>query len=430
MPSVPLPEQAPIQRAGWNTDFSGNVQMPNNERTPVNPILSGLNQASQQAQTALQGAQAQGALADVQQKQRGMQASMMGALANLPPDQFKANKANVIATINKLNPSFQYDPNLDQQTAKMNAMQGVPVQEQPAYQMQQFLNPLKQQQISQSFGDQQGQLGAPTGASTEGDIQTQDPRLKEGRVAALMGNKELADIDLETYKADPAIKAKQEEATKGGENLADAQKTFNVAASNLPRAMQRFQELRDASANASSGLGVNSEGEGMYPSLARAFEPETAKANQIIQQASKQGILAELGPQLQGLKGNKFLEGIANSASGLNAADPAKVKVNAVNGLQDQYIANLKSLAAQRRQYGDKNAPTDEQIDTEVAKYAPKTAAQQAQSTFGNNRGGQQNNSQGNAPIIKTQADFDKLPSGAAYIELDKAGTPHQVWKP
>ena len=101
--------------------------------------------------------------------------------------------------------------------------------------------------------------------------------------------------------------------------------------------------------------------------LGQVFEPKTAAANQTIQQASKQGVLSELGPQLTGLKGNKFLESIASGASGLNAADPPKTKVQAVNGLQDQYVANLKSLAAQRREYGDVSAPTDAQIDGEIA---------------------------------------------------------------
>jgi hypothetical protein len=68
------------------------------------------------------------------------------------------------------------------------------------------------------------------------------------------------------------------------------------------------------------------------------------------------------------LKGNKFLEGIAAGASGLNHSDPPQTKVHAVDGLEAQYISNLKQLAAQRRAYGDNRAPTDEQIDAEVAR--------------------------------------------------------------
>lgn len=162
-------------------------------------------------------------------------------------------------------------------------------------------------------------------------------------------------------------------AEKSGDNLADAQKTFNVAAGNLPRAMQRFDQLRSASNDASYGGGVSEEPAGtefhlISPDYAREYartslgqftEPKRATANQTIEQAASQGILSELGPQLAGLRGNKFLESIASTASGLNPSDPPAAKQNAINGLQDQYISNLKSLADQRRSYGDPNAPSD-----------------------------------------------------------------------
>lgn len=159
------------------------------------------------------------------------------------------------------------------------------------------------------------------------------------------------------------------EAQDTGKNLADATKTFNVAASNLPRAMQRFSQLRDAAANASYGGGVDEEDPGSHfgdysRNLARSWigqqiEPKTAVANQVIDQATKQGVIAELGPQLSGMKPNRFLDGLASGASGLNAADPPPAKINAINGLQDQYISNLKAVAQQRRQYGDLSAPSD-----------------------------------------------------------------------
>lgn len=129
MPSIPLPQNVPIERAGWNTDFNGNVQLPNNERTPVNPIMSGLSQASQQAQTALQGAQAANQVTDVQKKQNEMQASMLAGLAKLPPDQYDTAKAHIIPMINQLG-SRQFDPNLDQQTAGLIAGGGVTASEQ------------------------------------------------------------------------------------------------------------------------------------------------------------------------------------------------------------------------------------------------------------------------------------------------------------
>lgn len=169
-------------------------------------------------------------------------------------------------------------------------------------------------------------------------------------------------------------------AAKLSDNLADATKTYNVAASSLPRAMQRFDQLRKAASNSSYGGGVSEEDPGSTAgdyarnfartSGGQLFEPGRALANQTIDQATKQGVLAELGPQLAGLKGNRYLETIASGASGLNPADPPDVKINAVNGLQDQYISNLKTLAQQRRQYGDPNAPTDLDLANLISQHA------------------------------------------------------------
>jgi hypothetical protein len=184
----------------------------------------------------------------------------------------------------------------------------------------------------------------------------------------------------QTKMAEAAGAGAASQAEDTGKNLADATKTFNVAASNLPRAMQRFSQLRDAAKNSSYGGGVSEEEPGStFGDYARnyartgagqMFEPGRATANQIIDQATKQGVLSELGPQLAGLRGNKFLESIASGASGLNPADPAPTKINAINGLQDQYISNLKSLAQQRRQYGDPAAPSDMSLAQMIAQHA------------------------------------------------------------
>lgn len=179
-------------------------------------------------------------------------------------------------------------------------------------------------------------------------------------------------------------------ATELGTDLADATKTYNVAASNLPRAFQRFQELRNASKNASYGGGVSDqpEGQGLLdhflpsPNYARdyaktylgaAFEPGRATANQKIEQAAKQGILSELGPQLQGMKPNRLLDSLAVGASGLDPADPDPARQSAINGLQDQYVSNIKSLAAQRQQYGDRSVPTEIDLASLISQNADPT---------------------------------------------------------
>lgn len=170
----------------------------------------------------------------------------------------------------------------------------------------------------------------------------------------------------ETKAADAAATAA---GSKTGENLADAVKTLNVTQANLPAALKRFQDIRDEATNASSGMFVSDDMDGYAQQLARTSlgSDTTSQANALIKQHTAQGILPELGPQLAsaGVKGNKFLEGISNSASGLNLADKPQDKIAVVNGLENQYVAQMKSSAAVARANGQP-APTDEQIDAAV----------------------------------------------------------------
>jgi len=132
--NLPLPQQVPIQHADWNVGFNPSAYIPpSNDRTPVNPINAALAQQGQQAQIGAQQAQTANALSDVQQRQRQMQASIMGALAKAPKDQYEAARDRMIPVINGMNPSYQVDPNIDQGTLAIAAMGAVPVQEQPQY---------------------------------------------------------------------------------------------------------------------------------------------------------------------------------------------------------------------------------------------------------------------------------------------------------
>jgi hypothetical protein len=229
------------------------------------------------------------------------------------------------------------------------------------------------------------QLSAPQGAPAYG---------KQVLTPAQQAN---LDVQKQNAVAQNAVKTSGEttQAEDTGKNLADATKTYNVAASNLPRAMQRFKEIREAAGLASSGGGVSDQEpeQGLLehflpgPDYARSFARtsvggaidnfvnggDVAKANAVIDRATKQGVLSELGPQMQGLKGNKYLESIANGASGLNPADPKDTKIAAVNGLQDQYISNMVSLANQRTSYGDRNAPTQLSMAQSIAQNADPT---------------------------------------------------------
>lgn len=178
-----------------------------------------------------------------------------------------------------------------------------------------------------------------------------------------------------TKALDVATAGPKKEAEETGTNAATASKTLNVVVSNLPVALRRFQELRAAAPDTSYGFGVEGkEGEpGWKQTLAYQLssvspdEAKTANANNIFQQKTAQGVLPELGPALAqaGIKGNKFLETLANEASGIDMRADPQSKIKAIDGLEEQYIQNLKSTAAQVRRYGGQ-APTNDEIDAMV----------------------------------------------------------------
>lgn len=209
------------------------------------------------------------------------------------------------------------------------------------------------------------------------------PVRNQGETAAAW--KDRVNLALEQWKTDPSTVKNTATAKNSGDKLGDeigeAAKTVNIMQSNLPMVLQRFEKMRQASKNSSSGFGVDNEGEGWAQKLANSSvgSDETSQANNVLMQAAAQGILPELGPQLQqaGVKGNKFLESIATSASGLNMSAKPADKLSLINGLETTYINNLKSSAAQLRAAGQP-APSDDEIDAAVSKYlqsAPTSGA-------------------------------------------------------
>lgn len=197
------------------------------------------------------------------------------------------------------------------------------------------------------------------------------PPQQQGESAAAYQNR--AQMLFNAWKENPEVmraqKSSEAAGGKEGEHIGEAGKTLDIMQSNLPSVMQRFQAMREASANASSGMGVNNEGDGFAQQWANTSmgNDATSKANNILEQRAAQGILPELGPQLAqaGVKGNKFLETIANSASGLNMSAKPQDKVALIDGLELTYVNNLKSTAAQLRAQGQQ-APTDQEIDASV----------------------------------------------------------------
>jgi len=159
-------------------------------------------------------------------------------------------------------------------------------------------------------------------------------------------------------------------AGKTGEAVAEAQKTAKVMQSNLPQVLQRFEDMRTASDAAGYGMGNDNEGMGTLQQMHKSRQDTTANANAVLLQRSAQGILPELGPQLQqaGIKGNKFLESISANASGLDMAAPPQAKKLIIDGLEKQYIANMKATNAQLAASG-KPAMSDSDIDQMVAQH-------------------------------------------------------------
>ncbi len=166
-----------------------------------------------------------------------------------------------------------------------------------------------------------------------------------------------------------AEKGAEKTSEMNASQIGDATKTFDIMHSNLPSVLERFKEMRDASNNASYGFGANEEGTGLAQQFAKSSvgNDATSNANALLKQRAAQGILPELGPQLAqaGVRGNKFLETLANSASGLDLAAKPQDKISLINGLENTYINNLKATAAQLREKG-KAAPSDKDIDAIV----------------------------------------------------------------
>lgn len=202
----------------------------------------------------------------------------------------------------------------------------------------------------------------------------EDQRITMAKLAAGMGNEGLSKAYMQDYENDPNVIARKatitSESQKTGDNTAEANKTLNVMQANLPTVLQRLSQMKGAATDASYGFGVNGEGEGFKQQYHNQINDSTSQANAILRQRAAQGVLPELGPQLAqaGIKGNKFLETLSSSASGLNLGDSPDAKQAAIEGLKQQYINNLKSTARQVTQYGGK-APSEADIDAAVAQF-------------------------------------------------------------
>jgi uncharacterized coiled-coil protein SlyX len=227
--------------------------------------------------------------------------------------------------------------------------QGQPQGQQPASGLDQIRQAfaLGNGNLEQGFKAMQAQraLSIPPGVTLEPGTE-----FSNGQVTAIPGAAQA--------KATQQQQSKTAETT--GTNLAEAQKTLSVMKANLPSFLERITEMKKAAIGdpqnnippASYGFGVGEEGDGVVVDYHNQLRDPVSSANAILRQRAAQGVLPELGPQLAqaGIRGNKFLEQLANSASGLRLNDSPEAKSAAIDGLQAQYMRNLNATEQQVNQ--------------------------------------------------------------------------------
>lgn len=228
---------------------------------------------------------------------------------------------------------------------------------------------------------------------------------------------------METWKSDPAVIAAQKSADAMGSTqgtaLGDAQTAFNTMVNNIPSIVSRTNGIIKYAPAASSGLGVDAQGNGMAPSfdntsLGGMLNPDASMANMQLQKLTAQGAFPEIAAALKNsnIKGNKFLETLMNNGLGINMQVPGDKKIAAAQGNLSQYIQQVKATAGQLRSMGQANVPSDAQIDA-MFTGAGATLPQ----TYNTPQAG--TNPTG---LIPAQAEAQGSPSDAIAAELKRRG--------
>jgi hypothetical protein len=177
------------------------------------------------------------------------------------------------------------------------------------------------------------------------------------------------------------LEAEKAGAVDTAKNLSETEKTFNAANNGLPYALQRLNAMRTAAPDASSGFGLDETGTGVKQEALNSLGSwlpsglggdsvrKTTAANALLTQKTAQQILPEIAPIIanSGMKGNRMLLSLGEAASGLNPSLDPNSKVNTVQGIEDAYVSNLKSMAKTLRD-GGRPAPTEAEIDAAIAK--------------------------------------------------------------
>jgi hypothetical protein len=135
MPTVPIPQQVPIERASWGQPIENGMGQ---AAAAIGQIPSAVTQANniqqQLAQSNAMTGQAANAVMDLKQKQRAFQTSMLNGVMALPEEQQADALAKVVPMMNRMGPT-QYDTGMTPAQARMIMMSNVPVEQLPMYQM-------------------------------------------------------------------------------------------------------------------------------------------------------------------------------------------------------------------------------------------------------------------------------------------------------
>lgn len=173
---------------------------------------------------------------------------------------------------------------------------------------------------------------------------------------------------------DAASKTAEENAS----NAAEAAKSYNVMIQNFPNMMQRIKDMSDANKLASFNPMNDKEGNGIVTSYHDARNDKVSDANAKLQQRAAQGVLPELGPALAqaGIKGNKYLETLANSSTNLDLSKGMSARQTQIDGLMKAYIQNMKSSHDQISGLGGSPAPLPPPVVAQAVKYGVMTRAE------------------------------------------------------
>lgn len=175
-----------------------------------------------------------------------------------------------------------------------------------------------------------------------------------------------------------STEAAKKSASENAENAAEAGKTYNVMNANFDNMMQRVKDMTEANKASSFSPMNTDEGHGLVTMYHDLRNDPTASANAILQQRAAQGVLPELGPALSqaGIKGNKFLEGLANQANNIDLSKGQAGRQTQIDGLMKAYIQNMKSSHDQVSGLGGNPSPLPPNVVAQAVKYGVMTRPQ------------------------------------------------------